>query len=657
MIKTKEVTITTTNRNISHYRTIFSGITSGQVITISPNNLPELSRVKIVAICDVCGKEKTIMMGSYRRNYNEYGYYACGGNCSLEKTKSTSIRKYGVTHSNKTSDFITKVKKTKLEKYGDENYVNIEKQKQTNLERFGTESYMMTNEFKERKENILLEKYGTIIPLRNQEIKEKWIKTNLKKYDTKYPTQNELIKEKIYNSKLSKYNDGKYNNRIKYKNTSLNRYGFDNPMKSEMIKDRLYNSMYRKYGEKFSMHIPEIVNKMIKSGIKITKFRDTDIYFQSTYEKDFLDKYYDILDIKRGPTVKYIFSGKTHIYYPDFYVKELNLIVEIKSTNWYNVHKEKNECKKFQCIEQGYNFIFILDKNYEVFNELIKHVKYSKEDVCYQYKIKQELKNKSNIIHKDYKLSDFIFKYVDSSDKKMCQKITEFIETYEWLGKMPNRPTHRFVAMYGDVIGAVIIMSIPNSFSNLLGENTKNIEKLISRGANAYWTPKNTSSSLIMWSIKWMVKNTQFRVFSAYSDTEAKEIGTIYQACNFIYLGQEFGSKELYFDINNPKIGWTTGRNFRKLSFYKKACKEININWEDNWNDRYSIKWDNMPIDIKEKIIEKSKNKIKNSIKRKSPKKHKYVYILGCDKKETKKLLELFRNYNPKYTKIDYPKR
>ena len=73
-------------------------------------------------------------------------------------------------------------------------------------------------------------------------------------------------------------------------------------------------------------------------------------------------------------------------------------------------------------------------------------------------------------------------------------------------------------------------------------------EKLISRGACISWAPKNLGSWLIMNSIKHMVKHTEFRVFSAYSDPEAKELGTIYQACNFIYLGQKSGTAAQYFD-------------------------------------------------------------------------------------------------------------
>jgi len=657
MILTKEIKIKTTNKNITYYKSLGFDIKSGDEIIIKPEQLPDTSIQKVDVKCDICGNIKKITMFSYRRNINNYGYYSCSVKCSKDKTIKTNLDKYGVVHYNKTDEFIKKIKKTKKERYGNENYTNIKKQKETNLKKYGKEYYIQTDDFKNKKDLSLINKYGTVIPLQNEDIKNKWIQTNLDKYNVMYPLQNEDIKNKSLLTKKEKYNDINYNNRDKYKDTCINKYGYDNPMKNEEIKDKLYKSFYEKYGERHPMHVQEVVDKMIKSGIRVTKYKDSELYYQSTYEKDFLDKYYDVIDIDRGKSIKYIYNDKEHIYYPDFYIKELNLIIEIKSTNWYNIHEEKNIVKKEYCIKNGYNFMFIIDKNYDIFDKLIKYKLYQKEDVCYQYKIKIDNKNSDNRQYGNLKVSDFKFNYIDSSDKIMCSRIKKFIEKYEWLGKMPNRPTHRFVAMYGDEIGAVIIMATPNSFSKILGENTKNIEKLISRGANAHWTPKNLSSSLITWSIKWMVNNTNFRLFSAYSDTEAKEIGTIYQSCNFIYLGKNFGSDYVYFDLNNPNIGWTSGRNFRKVSYYKRVCKINNIKWDNNWNRKFTILWDNIPKEIIDILKTTRKNDINNLIKRKSPKKHKYIYILGKDKKETKKLINIFYINNPNYKKLKYPKR
>ena len=53
------------------------------------------------------------------------------------------------------------------------------------------------------------------------------------------------------------------------------------------------------------------------------------------------------------------------MYFPDFYYKEKNLIIEIKSTYYYNKYLNKNLAKQEACISQGYNFIFIIDNDYQ----------------------------------------------------------------------------------------------------------------------------------------------------------------------------------------------------------------------------------------------------------------------------------------------------
>ena len=129
-------------------------------------------------------------------------------------------------------------------------------------------------------------------------------------------------------------------------------------------------------------------NKMLKSGYTIHKYKD--IYYQGEYELDFLEKYYYI-GIKRGPTIKYEFNDNIHYYYSDFYFEKMNLIIEIKSLKWYEEHLEKNIQKQKSCIEQGYNFIFIIDKDYTTFNKIIKHLTYNKTH-SWQYDIKIEYK-------------------------------------------------------------------------------------------------------------------------------------------------------------------------------------------------------------------------------------------------------------------------
>lgn len=199
-------------------------------------------------------------------------------------------------------------------------------------------------------------------------------------------------------------------------------------------------------------------------------------------------------------------------------------------------------------------------------------------------------------------------------------------------------------------------MSTPNAFSNLLGYENRNLEKLISRGACISWSPKNLASSLIMFSIRWMVQNTQFRYFTAYSDTEAMELGTIYQACNFTYLGKNSGARYKYFDPKNPDKGWFTDRVFRQVRYYKRYAKLLGIKWQPNWSNRNSVIWENVPVVIANELRKFSKAYQGLCIRKKIPRKHKYVYILGADKRETKQLKRLLNAHNPELFKLNYPK-
>lgn len=284
---------------------------------------------------------------------------------------------------------------------------------------------------------------------------------------------------------------------------------------------------------------------------------------------------------------------------------------------------------------------------------------YDKEH-CWQFEIRKrnfhqdlELSNLTLDAVAQLKISDFEFSYIPSSDLKQAKEIKQFINRHEWLGKMPNRPTHRFVAKYNGELAGVVVMATPNSFSHLLGKENLSKEKLISRGACISWAPLNLASWLIMKSINWMIQNTQFRFFTAYADTEAKELGTIYQACNFIYLGKNSGTRFEFFDDQNPRRGWVSDRIFRKVGQYKKYAKEAEILWNGNWSSGCKMHWDNVPADVQSILRNASKDYQNRCQKRKVSPKHKYVYIKGRSKKETKSLINCFLNNNPKFKPLD----
>ncbi len=85
---------------------------------------------------------------------------------------------------------------------------------------------------------------------------------------------------------------------------------------------------------------------------------------RSTYEKNFVDfaeQYGYTLTVP--PRISYEFDGKSRYFYPDFYIEEFDLIVEIKSTWSWNLHLDMNIAKQVCTIEQGYDIIFLDEEN------------------------------------------------------------------------------------------------------------------------------------------------------------------------------------------------------------------------------------------------------------------------------------------------------
>jgi hypothetical protein len=277
-------------------------------------------------------------------------------------------------------------------------------------------------------------------------------------------------------------------------------------------------------------------------------------------------------------------------------------------------------------------------------------------DHCWQYQIR--LQNRAKDIEESQLSNEEIeslnvgsFEFVPLITRYERIAATRFIQKHEWLGNLSQYTTHWFGAYYKNILAGVILLNMPNSFSKLLGEDTSKIERLISRGACISWSPKNLASSFIMWVTRWMVKNTQYRLFTAYSDPMAKELGTVYQACNFYYLGQSSGTTQRYINPYTGKI--VSDRFFRQRSAYRKYCAELGIQWGRDWDNGTGMAWMNVPDDVESLLRERSKVVQSESQKIAVPSKHKYALVLGASKKETKELKSLFLARNNVF---EYPK-
>jgi hypothetical protein len=193
----------------------------------------------------------------------------------------------------------------------------------------------------------------------------------------KYGVENVFQLKFVINSadktRFEKYGNLKYRNNEKIKQTNLEKYGVENVFQNEDTKNKIKTSNLEKYGVEYPQQNIEILKKSLNSGKKIIKFDN--LFYQGSYEKDFISfcEKNNILYLISKPkkSIKYIFNNKVCYYHPDFYIKKLNMFIEIKSNYWWNKLLEKNLIKEKITKEQGYNYLVIMDKNYTKFQEIV----------------------------------------------------------------------------------------------------------------------------------------------------------------------------------------------------------------------------------------------------------------------------------------------
>jgi uncharacterized C2H2 Zn-finger protein len=276
--------------------------------------------------CKICQKE-TKFMGA------RFYQLTCSRKCYLEYNKQVCIEKYGVSNYLSSKVIREKIQQTNLKKYGTINPSGLN----------------INNKFKD----TCLKKYGVENPYQSPIIKEKIKETNLKKYGVENPNFNKEIREKI-------------------KQTCLKKYGVEYALQNKEIREKGKQTIMQKYGVEHQSQNKDIHIKQMKTGKRIKLYKDTDLWYQGSYELDFLEKYYNKFpDIKRGPSIKYVYEGKNKIYYPDFYIPSLNLIIEIKNSYYVNKDKNKIKIKEQFVIKEGYSYCIIINKDYTKFIDLI----------------------------------------------------------------------------------------------------------------------------------------------------------------------------------------------------------------------------------------------------------------------------------------------
>lgn len=481
-------------------------------------------------------------------------------------------------------------------------------------------------------------RYSTLLP----SMKEKSRKTNMEKLGVPYPTQSPEVRDKC-------------------RHTVKKKYGVDCVFKSDEVKRSIRRTNLERYGHPSAMQSTEIQAKAAATA------KENNSFSLSNEEAYF----YGILQ-SIDPSTECQVRHPTAQCTIDFYMPANNLWVQYDGDYWHGHTTQRKDTPRDAHIQTTMkrderqnllipNLVRFLSSeikgaaDHDSMMSLVKsklREKACMNTPCHQYTKKREhLESDLRTLPFDTtKLKAAAF---DLSYEPYSRELGDFIKRYEWLGTIGNNPKWSFCARHRGHLAGVVLINEPNAYSNLLGSNGVQLEALIQRGATASWTPKNLGSRLVMFACRWMTRNTSKRVFIGYGDPKAHEIGTIYQSCNFEYLGNHFGAGRVY---QNPSIhaGMPfTAQTLKRTSEFKKWCRANGIDMKPEWFRANGYKkMSAVPDSVKESWSEEIKRTLSESRSVPISKKHKYVLVMGSDKRDHRQLQDL-----KTYKAHPYPKR
>ena len=154
----------------------------------------------------------------------------------------------------------------------------------------------------------------------------------------------------------------------KYENTCMIRYGVRNTSQDSVIFEKIFKKSHLRKEYKFPsgkiINIQGYEGKAIDDLLK--ELDENELYFG-----------------KDIPSIKYLDDeSKKHTYYPDMFIKKLNVIVEVKSDYTYLREIHKNLLKFVEVINTGYKLRIMIynDKLEKIKDSTITSVDQIKEN-------------------------------------------------------------------------------------------------------------------------------------------------------------------------------------------------------------------------------------------------------------------------------------
>ena len=329
-------------------------------------------------VCIICGKPVKYTSGHYAKFCSkECQYSDLGKKITKEIKIKSNLEKYGVEHTSQLKEVTDKrtksradhvneiqqhVRESLYKKYGAYDVMHIphilQKIKNTNLKKFGVEFPLQqlkkeNSEIYQKISQTCINKFDVDSPLKNKEVREKIKQTNIQKYGVDNLFKNDIIKEKIKQTNIQKYGvDNLFKSNIikeKIKQTNIQKYGVDYLFKSNIIKEKIKQTNIQKYGVDNPLKNKEIREKIKQTNIQKygvdNPLKNKEIWKKSQDNRQISSKsklennFLNYLKLKyESDDIITQYKSKEYPYYCDFYIKSINLYIEIQGHWTHNDH-------------------------------------------------------------------------------------------------------------------------------------------------------------------------------------------------------------------------------------------------------------------------------------------------------------------------------
>lgn len=145
------------------------------------------------------------------------------------------------------------------------------------------------------------------------------------------------------------------------KKTCLEKYGEDNVSKVPDIFYKILTSL----ANRKHVILPKTGRELVLMGyepqaVQFLLQQKIDPIVQVPIEED------DIIVGKEVPRFRYEMDGTTHLYFPDFRIRNSNVIVEVKSIYTFHYHVRMNYLKFRSVVEAGYRLRLLMFQGYKM---------------------------------------------------------------------------------------------------------------------------------------------------------------------------------------------------------------------------------------------------------------------------------------------------